>query len=76
MTRKELKLIAEAMEVVQYMPCGGIGRNGATMAEIEEAHAKGRAIEDDATYDCAQRVFRLLEQAIELDKINHKEANP
>jgi hypothetical protein len=66
-TRDEHKLIAEALEVIQQMPCGAIGHNGATEAEIDAAHAQGRAIEDDATYDCAQRVFLLLEKALGLN---------
>ncbi len=58
MQKRELRAV---MDVLVNMPCGGIGSDGATMAELEEAAGRGRAFLDDAEYHQTQWAWRMLE---------------
>ena len=62
---KQRDIILQAMDRLEQMPQGGIGREGYTMAEIEEAENDGRCVDDDACYHAAQAAWRLLDQLLE-----------
>ncbi len=65
MTIAERRRVEEAMEVLHYAPCGAVGAEGMTIAEMQEAWNRGQFAEDDATYDTCQHAYRLLEKALE-----------
>lgn len=57
---EQLKAAQEAME---NLPMGGIGRDGATQAEIDEAEESGHAIEGDASHHQGQKAWLIIERA-------------
>ena len=65
MTIAERRRVEEAMEVLHHAPCGAVGTEGMTIAEMREAWNRGKFAGDDATYDACQHAFRLLEKALE-----------
>ena len=64
MTEKESKLVRAAMDTLENMPVGGIGEEGATQAELDEASGNGDAYRKDANYHTAQQAWLLLSEAI------------
>jgi len=58
-------LISEAMDQLCELPVGGIGPDGYTLDDLDVAAMRGGYIENNATFDIGQRVYRLLETALE-----------
>jgi len=58
-----VSLLREAQEAMENLPMGGIGRDGATQAEIDAAEESGHALEDDASYHQGQKTWLILERA-------------
>lgn len=52
--------VIDVMELLTHIPQGGIGEQGATMAEIEAAESAGRCVEDDETYHVVQKAWWKL----------------
>jgi len=57
-------LIREAMRILEGMPVGGVGKDGATQAELDEAAENGEYYASDANYDVAQRAWLKLNEAL------------
>jgi hypothetical protein len=53
--------IALARAALETMPCGGIGEDGPTIAELNETAERGWSWDDDAAYHAAQLAWRMLE---------------
>lgn len=53
-------VLIDAMALLTQIPQGGIGDDGATMAEIEAAERNGRCVEDDAAYHVVQKAWLKL----------------
>jgi hypothetical protein len=59
--------ITIAMHEAENMPCGGIGKNGPMLKELDDyAKQHCQPMEDDAMYHAAQRIWRLLERALSI----------
>lgn len=61
-------LIDQAMKILKQMPSGGVGEDGATQKELNEAAENGRCFDGDANYHCAQQAFLYLAVAKDLLK--------
>jgi len=58
--------IENAMDKLTNMPCGKIGVNSATMAELDDCAEQGRYCNDDAVYHISQRAWLILQEALKL----------
>ena len=54
-------VISEVMELLCEIPQGGVGANGSTMEEIEQAERDGHNVENDAVYHVVQKAWLLLD---------------
>ena len=55
MTSEEL--IRDTMKLCEEFPCGGIGEDGPTQSELDEALTEGHPFGDDDTYHRAQQIW-------------------
>ncbi len=62
MTRIIYNELSRVQETLEQMPCGGIGPNGATEDDLDEAAAEGRHYGDDAMYHTAQQAWLQIER--------------
>lgn len=60
LNEQQLLMVTDAMEVLRQIPTGGVGDNGSTMSEIQEAENCGHCVEDDATYHVVQKAWWIL----------------
>lgn len=58
-----VRQIEMAMEVLSQASCGGVGSEGATMEQLQDAWNQGEHYAHDAYYDSCQHAYRLLENA-------------
>lgn len=66
MSEEQTETVREAMQVLENIPCGGIGSDGPTLEELDEyVNETGNPWCGDSNYDTAQRAWRLLERALE-----------
>ena len=61
-----VRQIQDAMKVLEQASCGAIGKNGATLEEMEQVWNKGGIYGEDAYYDTCQHAWRLLEIAVNM----------
>ena len=59
----------------ESLPCGGIGSDGATQAELDEANELGRPFENDAVYHTGQQIWLEAQRGIILLS-NAEDRNP
>lgn len=64
MTTQLKQLLLEIQETAEMMPVGGIGADGPTIDELNQAAKEGQPYGGDANYDTAQRIWRLAETAL------------
>ncbi len=64
-------LIFAAINQLENMPCGGVGDDGMTQHELDDAVALGEVY--DATYHNAQQAYLFLREA--LDRLRHEYDN-
>ena len=55
-------IISRAMERLEDLACGGIGPDGPTMAEIEEAESNGDTVDNDTFHHQGQAAWRILSE--------------
>jgi len=48
----------------ESLPCGGIGSDGATQSELDEANELGRPFENDAVYHNGQQIWLEAQRGI------------
>jgi len=60
---KLLKLLTEIQCNVENLPMGGIGKDGPTQSELDEASGNYRPIENDSAFHIGQQVWLLAEDA-------------
>lgn len=65
------ELILAAINQLENMPCGGVGDDGMTQQELDDAVALGEV--DDAMYHNAQQAYLFLREA--LDRFRYEYAN-
>ena len=65
MTPKQRELIANAMQELEWMSCGGIGADGASQKELTEASNNGHPYDGDAVYHRSQQAWLYLKEALE-----------
>lgn len=58
-----ISLLLDAQSVIADLPMGGIGGDGPTQSDIDEAEESGRPIGDDACYHQGQKAWLILERA-------------
>ena len=63
-----IKIIQSAMERLEDMPCGGIGANGSSQAELDAASENGRCVDNDAVYHRSQQAWLHLNETLKLLK--------
>ena len=61
-----LSILQEIQQCVEDMPCGGIGENGATQTELDEANERGCPVESDAMYHQSQQAWLIAQRGIDL----------
>lgn len=63
------RFVEEAMKMLESFPCGGVGKDGPTIEELD-SHAERTylAWEDNSDYHCVQYAWRKLERAMEAMK--------
>jgi hypothetical protein len=59
-----LETLLEIQHYAESMPSGGIGKNGPTQEELDDALEEGRPIEMDACFHNGQQIWLLAEKAI------------
>jgi len=67
-TQRLTTAIREVMDLVCELPIGGIGPDGYTTAELQEAANCGECVDGNAVHDIGQRIYRILEDALSNDK--------
>jgi len=63
---KAIKLLIEAQTELENLPVGGIGADGASQDELDEASEQGQAFEDDAECHQGQQAWLKIQEAIKL----------
>ena len=56
--------IADVMELLESIPQGGVGAEGASPAEIVAAENAGHSVEDDAVYHVVQKAWLMLREVL------------
>lgn len=56
--------LEEALALLAQAPSGGVGPDGATIAEIATLNENGQVLEDDSMVDLCQHVYRLVQGAL------------
>jgi hypothetical protein len=64
MTAHERNEVERAMDCLEQMPCGGIGADGASQTELDEASEQGDAFDKDAIYHTAQQAWLILNEIL------------
>lgn len=67
-TQPILSKIESAMESLTWASMGGVGPDGATQAELDEAAAKGQHFAGDSDYHAMQQAYLTLAEALEMLK--------
>lgn len=60
MTSAERLKILEAMHVLEGSPCGGVGPDGPTQADLDASAMEGHSIQDDAILHTDQQAWLIL----------------
>lgn len=61
-----LDILHEIQDCVENMPCGGIGKNGPSQVELDDASKEGRPVEEDATYHQGQQSWLIAQRGLDM----------
>jgi len=62
-----IEALVSIQEDIENLPCGGIGKDGATQEELDAANDEQHFIDGDALYHTGQQIWLLAERAITLN---------
>ena len=65
MKAKEKETVKDVMVMLENIACGGVGKDGATIAELDKCAEEGHSYEDEADLHTAQWCWRKLETLIQ-----------
>ena len=59
-------IFREIQDCVENMPCGGIGKDGPTQEELDEASKEGHPVDGDSMHHQGQQTWLIAQRGIDI----------